>query len=102
MADKERKEHSSRRAVLKGAALLAGLAAVPLFDAGAAIAGQVRREGSVPKSAMKYQSHPHGKEDCTGCMHFIPGKTPSAMGECTVLAGPISPHGWCLAFTAKS
>ncbi|MDA8109242.1 MAG: high-potential iron-sulfur protein [Betaproteobacteria bacterium] len=94
MADNERKQ-LSRRAVLKGAALIAGLA--PLVQVRSAAAA-----GTVPKAAMKYQDHPNGKQDCSNCVQFIPGKTPAAMGECKVVAGSISPHGWCVAYTAKS
>ena len=94
MADNERKQ-LSRRAVLKGAALIAGLA--PLIQVRSADAA-----GTVPKAAMKYQDKPNGKQDCSNCVQFIPGKTPAAMGECKVVAGSISPHGWCVAYTAKS
>jgi hypothetical protein len=94
MADTERKQ-LSRRAVLKSAALIAGFAPL-VYMRGAAAAG------TVPKAAMKYQDTPKGKQDCSNCVQFIPGSSPSAMGECKVVAGPISPHGWCLAYTAKS
>ncbi len=96
MADNERKP-LSRRDVLKGAALLAGLATVSLAEIRPAAAA-----GTVPKSAMKYQDQPKGKQDCSNCVQFIPGKTPTAAGECKVVAGAISPHGWCVAYTAKS
>ena len=100
MADKGSKQES-RRAVLKGAALIAGLAAIPPAGLRRASAAECK-QGAVPKAAMKYQDHPHGKDDCSRCQHFCPGKSPTAMGECTVVAGPISPHGWCVAFAAKS
>lgn len=94
MADDERKK-MSRRAVLKRAALFAGLATVPLV--------QIRdASAKVPKAAMQYRDHPNGKDDCSICQHFVPGKTPTAMGTCTVVAGAISPHGWCVAFSPKS
>jgi High potential iron-sulfur protein len=96
MADKERKQ-LSRRAVLKGAAAAAGLATVSLAQIRVASAA-----GAVPKAAMKYQDEPKGKQDCSNCVQFIPGKTPTAMGECKVVAGAVSPHGWCLAYAAKS
>jgi hypothetical protein len=96
MADKERKQ-LPRRAVLKGAAVAAGLAGVSLARIRVASAA-----GTVPKAAMKYQDGPKGKQDCSNCLQFIPGNTPTAMGECKVVAGAISPHGWCLAYTAKS
>ena len=92
MADESRKQ-MSRRALLKSAALLAGIAAIPVVAEAA---------GTVPKAAMKYQDHPHGNQDCSSCMQFIPGKSPTAMGECKVVAGPISPKGWCVAYVKKT
>ena len=91
-------EHDSRkigrRDMLKHAALVAaGLAAIPVV---------ARAGGTVPKAAMKYQDHPKGNEDCSSCLQFIPGKSPTAMGECKVVAGPISPKGWCVAYVKKS
>ena len=91
-------EHDSRkigrRDMLKRAALVAaGLAAIPVI---------ARAGGTVPKAAMKYQDHPKGNEDCSSCMQFIPGKSPTAMGECKVVAGPISPKGWCVAYVKKT
>ena len=78
-----------------GAALIAGLAAIPVIAA-------ERKPGNVPKAAMHYQDTPKGSEDCSNCMHFIPGPTPTAMGKCTVVAGDISPHGWCVAYVKKT
>jgi len=91
MSDTERK-NMSRRAVLKSAALLAGLASIPVL---------ARAAGTVPKAAMQYQDHPKGDQDCSNCIQFIPGKTATAMGECNVVAGPISPKGWCVAYVKK-
>lgn len=84
----------TRRTLLKGAAMLAGLATVPLVQVKDA-------EAKVPKAAMQYQGHPKGNDHCSTCMHFIPGATPTAMGQCKVVAGSISPQGWCVAFTPK-
>lgn len=92
MSDVERKR-SSRRTMLKGAALLAGLAAIPVT---------VEAAGTVAKAAMQYQEHPKGDQDCSNCIQYIPGKTPAAMGECKVVAGPISPKGWCIAYVKKT
>ena len=83
----------SRRNLLKGVALAAaGLAAIPVVAQAA---------GTVSKAAMQYQDHPKGDQDCSNCMQFIPGKTATAMGECNVVAGPISPKGWCVAYVKK-
>lgn len=91
MSDIERKK-ISRRSVLKGAALLAGLASIPVVATAA---------GTVPKASMQYQDHPKGDQDCSNCIQFIPGKSATAMGECNVVAGPISPKGWCVAYVKK-
>jgi High potential iron-sulfur protein len=90
-------EHDSkkigRRDVLKRAALVAaGLAAIPVV---------ARAAGTVAKAAMQYQDHPKNGQDCSTCLQFIPGKSPTAMGECKVVAGPISPKGWCIAYVKK-
>ncbi len=51
--------------------------------------------GSVPQSAAGYQATPNGDKHCDGCSHFAP---PSS---CKVVAGVISPSGWCKLFAAK-
>ncbi|MGA7986386.1 MAG: high-potential iron-sulfur protein [Burkholderiales bacterium] len=91
MADDRRKQ-ISRRTLLKGAALLAGLAAIPLT---------VEAAGTATKASMQYQDHPKGNQECSNCLQFIPGKPASAMGQCNVVAGPISPKGWCIAYAKK-
>lgn len=92
MAD-DRSKQMNRRAVLKGAVLLAGLAAIPLA---------VEAAGTASKASMQYQDHPKGNQECSTCLQFIPGKSASAMGQCNVVAGPISPKGWCVAYAKKS
>lgn len=92
MAD-DRRNQTNRRAVLKGAVLLAGLAAIPLA---------VEAAGTASKASMQYQDHPKGNQECSTCLQFIPGKSASAMGQCNVVAGPISPKGWCVAYAKKS
>lgn len=84
----------SRRGFLKGAAMLAAISVValraPLAEAG------------VPKAAMQYQDHPNGNKQCSKCIQFVPGKTSTADGTCKIVDGTISPHGYCLAFSAKA
>lgn len=91
MGDETRKE-ISRRDLLKGVAMLAGVAALR----------PVRAQGKVAKAAMKYQDHPKGDAECSNCLQWIPGKTPTAMGSCKVVAGEINPKGWCLAYVKKT
>lgn len=53
------------------------------------------------KKQMQYQDKPKGKQDCSNCLQFIPGKSAKADGGCKVVAGSISPNGWCIAYAAK-
>lgn len=53
------------------------------------------------KESMQYQEEPKGKEQCSNCMQFIPGKTSETNGECKVVEGNISPQGWCSAYVPK-
>ncbi len=58
-------------------------------------------EAKSSKAQLKYQDHPHGSQKCAGCKLFIPGKNATAMGQCKVVSGSISPNGWCVAYTKK-
>lgn len=89
--------HLTRRAVLKRAALLA---AAVVTSAGTN--QQALAQAKASKAAMQYRDKPNGKQECSNCIQFIPGKTPKAMGTCKVVAGNISPHGWCIAYAPKS
>ncbi|MHB8535661.1 MAG: high-potential iron-sulfur protein [Sulfuricaulis sp.] len=87
----------TRREILK--------AAVLLTTAVTALSGatqQALADNKASKAAMQYRDKPNAKKECSNCMQFIPGKTPKAMGTCKVVAGKISPHGWCLAYAPKS
>ncbi len=54
------------------------------------------------RDALKYQDSPMKGQQCSGCMQFVPGKTPKDRGGCKVIAGDteISPQGWCTAWVA--
>jgi hypothetical protein len=57
------------------------------------------------RTSMKYQDHPGPEnKDCAGCMHFVPGKTPTALGGCKIYPGDteISAKGYCIAWTKKA
>jgi hypothetical protein len=81
----------SRRAVLSVAA-----AATTLLFAPGAMAG------SIPQKSVKYQTDPNNGHQCSGCKLFIPGPSADANGTCKSVAGDITPHGWCVLFSAQS
>jgi High potential iron-sulfur protein len=81
---------SPRRAALKSL-----LAVVALIGTGRAIAAKLA------KADVKYQDTPNSGKDCADCIHFIPDPHRKGRGSCQVVAGPVSAHGYCLAFTPK-
>ena len=87
----------SRRQIIKFMALGA---TVPIVNVSSLI-GQAQA-AKAAKEVTEYRDEPNGEEQCSKCMQFIPGKTPEANGECRVVEGSISPHGWCSAYTGKS
>lgn len=73
------------------------IAAIPLL----VIAARASAGAKLAKAAVKYQDKPSAGKDCDDCLQFIPGATPKAKGQCKVVEGVISPHGYCAAFTPK-
>jgi len=88
----EQQRKLSRRALLARAAWVAGATLagtfVPIRD--------VSAQQKVPKEAMKYQDKPNGDQRCDNCMQFEP---PSS---CKVVAGTVSPQGYCIAWVKKA
>ncbi len=77
---------TSRRTVL-----CAGAAAV----AAVGIAGRAVAQEKIDKSIVMYQDKPHEGQQCDKCLQFV------APNSCTIVAGVISPTGWCGAFAPK-
>jgi hypothetical protein len=78
----------SRRALLSGAAFVAGAAAlIPL---------RARAQQKVAQAAVQYQTSPKNNQQCSGCSHF------QAPSSCQLVDGTISPNGWCALFQAKA
>jgi hypothetical protein len=50
------------------------------------------------KDSVSYQTTPSDGQQCSLCKNFIAGAA-GASGTCKVVAGPISPTGYCLAFS---
>jgi hypothetical protein len=89
---------SSRRQWLKMGA--AAIAIIPV----AVLGGKsYATTNASMRTALKYQNTPSGDKSCSGCMQFVPGKTPKDLGGCKVMAGDteISPSGYCSAWVKK-
>ena len=76
--DPSRRNLCRQSVVLAGGAVAAGL----LLNNRAFAQSQ-----KAPQSAVQYQDHPKGQDECDRCTHFIPGKTNSADGTCQVVQG---------------
>jgi hypothetical protein len=83
----------TRSEALKSLIVLPALAAAIIPDIAEA-------KGS--KAQFKYQNMPKNGQQCSTCRFFIPGKSPTAAGTCSIVSGSISPKGWCTAYSAKS
>ena len=81
---------SPRRAALKNL-----LAVVAFIGTGGAIAAKLA------KADVKYQDKPNAGRECDDCIHFVPDPQRKGRGSCQAVAGPVSAHGYCLAFTPK-
>lgn len=93
---------SRRKALRRIVAVASATASVPLLGLPALARAQTDdTSGKANKSAVQYQEHPKGTSECANCANFIPGKSADAVGSCTVVAGDISPKGWCLAYAGN-
>jgi hypothetical protein len=91
-------ENDKRRQLLKAGC--AALAMIPIVAApGRALAAQ----NAGMRSSLKYQDHPMGDKECSGCMQFVAGKSPKDLGGCKLMPGDteISPKGYCVAWAKK-
>jgi hypothetical protein len=83
--------------------LLQSLALTPLAIAGVLAASSQADAiamGSVPQTAVQYQTSPKGGAQCSTCRFYINNKkSKSAPGHCTQVAGVISPKGWCSVYS---
>lgn len=84
----------TRKDVLKSLIVLPALA-------GLIATSTLPAEAKSSKAQFKYQDKPKGKAMCSTCTLFVPGKSKTALGSCKVVAGTISPHGWCIAYSHK-
>jgi hypothetical protein len=88
----------NRRALLRRA--VATAAAVPIM----AVASRAQAaQNAALRGALKYQDQPNKGQQCSACVHWVPGPTPTARGGCKIIPGDneIAPQGWCTAWVAN-
>ena len=100
-------ENISRRALLEGLAIISAVAGVSLMLT------PTIAEAKATKGAVHYRDHPKGMQMCHMCKFYTStGGARSEMGcmggsmgmmgtgACQVVAGRISPMGWCDLYVA--
>jgi hypothetical protein len=53
-------------------------------------------EAKLSQEQAQYQDSPKGEEKCGNCQHFI-----AESNTCRVVAGEVSPEGWCTLWTRQ-
>lgn len=84
----------SRRSFLSGVVVLPALAGLVLTQTATA-------EAKGSQAQFKYQKTPNNGKNCSQCKFFVKGSSPTANGSCSLVAGTISPNGWCIAYAKK-
>ncbi len=87
----------SRRTLLRGAVVAAGLALASAFTA----CSHPENTGKLTKASVDYQDKPKDGEQCSSCRLFIASNTLTANGTCQLVEGSISPQGWCIKYIKK-
>ena len=90
---------TSRRRFLKLGS--SALAMIPIL---ATSTNAFAAKNAAMRTALKYQDQPGpDKKECSGCLQFVAGKTPTAPGGCKIYPGDteISPQGYCTAWVKK-
>lgn len=55
------------------------------------------------RASLRYTEHaPQPDRACSKCQQFEAPASDGPCGKCKVLRGPISPHGFCNAFTPRA
>ena len=61
-----------------------------------AVAAEATKDAEkISKADALYQYQPKGQQRCAICLQFMPP------GQCRIVAGPVSPNGWCQFFAAR-
>jgi hypothetical protein len=84
----------SRRTFLSGVVVLPALAGLLLTQTATA-------EAKGSQAQFKYQKTPKNGLHCSQCKFFTKGSSATANGSCSIVAGSISPNGWCIAYAKK-
>lgn len=97
------KEHEMNGYTLSRRRLLRHIARALPVIAGLTLFGRggPAQAGQAAKADFHYQDQPNEGKRCADCVAFVPPSAGQAAGSCNIVAGPVSPNGWCMAFSPK-
>jgi hypothetical protein len=75
---------------------LVGAATIVAATVSLARSNLAAAQSKVSKATAKYQDQPKAGQSCNQCQYFLPPKS------CQLVAGDISPNGWCSFFAKKA
>jgi hypothetical protein len=83
------RESTTRRQIMRaGLAAIGGVAAV-------SAQAQAQADAKIAQAQVQYQLMPKDGAKCSTCVNF------EAPASCKIVAGTISPNGWCIAYGPK-
>lgn len=85
----------SRRKFLKVSVTSAAIVGVGALSDAMYSPTVAQTAGTTPKSAARYRDSPNRGRRCAGCTHFL------KPNRCEIVAGEISPNGWCRFHTPR-
>ncbi|MFB6101341.1 MAG: high-potential iron-sulfur protein [Haloplanus sp.] len=69
------------------------------YETATSLGGTQRNPDSLSsKEAVSYQSEPKNGQQCSNCQFYIKDKNGDGMGACSLVAGKISPQGYCVSY----
>jgi hypothetical protein len=92
-----RDDKATRRQIMRaGLAAVGGVAAVSVgARAEGKIGGAQFAQDKIAQAQVQYQTTPKDGAKCSTCVNW------EAPNACKIVAGTISPEGWCIAYAPK-
>ncbi|SFI02102.1 High potential iron-sulfur protein [Collimonas sp. OK307] len=90
------KKTSRRNMLRRSSAVLGAVILTPLVTH-----SPQANAGSMTKGMLHYQDTPKDGKMCADCAAYNPPTPDTASGTCKVVAGPVNPQGWCMAYSHR-
>jgi hypothetical protein len=93
----QEKRTSRRNMLRRSSVVLGAIILTPLVAS-----SPPAKAGSMNKGMLHYQDSPKDGKMCADCAAYTPPPSPEAgTGTCKIVAGPVNPQGWCMAYSHR-